>query len=216
MHRLEVLLVSFEFGEIVVSPSVVVLDSGGEVRRSLSSVSLTIAPTLSAAAPLTLSPLPAVEGIGGGQSPFLVPGIVAGAVVAAAGLLLLLFVLLRRALRGWSLPGPEGATPEDVETEEPFERAEGLIDDDPVGAYRIIGQMVRRALTDAYQLPVASMTTEELSSRLEPGGVDSWVVRLATDLLSQCDAVVYAGYRPAPKRRRGDLVVAEEILRVAD
>jgi hypothetical protein len=59
------------------------------------------------------------------------------------------------------------------------------------------------------------MTTAELHRRLEPGGVDTWIVRMATDLLSQCDAVVYAGYRPALDRRRGDLNVAGEILKAA-
>lgn len=216
MHRFEVLLTSFELGEVVVSPSVIVSDSGREVRRSLASVSVTVVSSLAADAPLTLSPPQGARSIDGGQSPFLVPGIVAAGVVAAAGIFALLFVLLRSVLRSWSLPGPEGIESDEAEAAEPLVDAEGLLDSDPVGAYRIIARSVRRALTEAYLLPVASMTTDELNSRLEPGGVDSWVVRMATDLLSQCDAVVYAGYRPAPERRRGDLTVAGEILRVAE
>ena len=43
-------------------------------------------------------------------------------------------------------------------------------------------------------------------------GVDGWEERMARELLRECDAVVYAGYRPVVERRIADLRIAREIV----
>ena len=90
--------------------------------------------------------------------------------------------------------------------------AAALLETDATGAYRAIGSAVRRVLGDRYAFPAQALTTEELQLRMEVAGVDSWEARLARELLRECDAVVYAGYRPATERREADLTVAREIV----
>ena len=90
--------------------------------------------------------------------------------------------------------------------------AEGLIDSDPVGAYRTLSSVVRGALGSKYGFPASSLTTPELKRRMESAGVDRWQARLVGGLLEECDAVVYAGYRPAGERRNADLNMAREIV----
>jgi hypothetical protein len=46
-------------------------------------------------------------------------------------------------------------------------------------------------------------------------GVDRWQVRVAGGLLAQCDAVVYARYRPAAERADADLTAAYEIVEMS-
>ncbi len=46
-------------------------------------------------------------------------------------------------------------------------------------------------------------------------GLDRWQVRVASGLLEQCDAVVYAQYRPAPERADADLTAAYEIVEMS-
>ena len=47
---------------------------------------------------------------------------------------------------------------------------------------------------------------------MSAAGVDGWEERMARELLRECDAVVYAGYRPAVERRVADLRIAREIV----
>jgi hypothetical protein len=46
-------------------------------------------------------------------------------------------------------------------------------------------------------------------------GHDRWQVRVAGGLLTQCDAVVYARYRPAAERADADLTAAYEIVEMS-
>jgi hypothetical protein len=46
-------------------------------------------------------------------------------------------------------------------------------------------------------------------------GHDRWQARLVGGLLSQCDAVVYAHYRPAGGRADADLTAAYEIVEMS-
>jgi hypothetical protein len=43
-------------------------------------------------------------------------------------------------------------------------------------------------------------------------GMDRWQARVVGGLLDQCDAVVYAHYRPAVERADADLTAAYEII----
>jgi len=104
-------------------------------------------------------------------------------------------------------------------TEEPDERrlpslpeAEQLMAGDPVAAYRSIATTVRFTLGERYGIPAPALTTRELQRRMEAVGIDRWQARLAGGLLEECDAVVYAGYRPAAERRMADLTMARELV----
>jgi hypothetical protein len=90
--------------------------------------------------------------------------------------------------------------------------AAALLESDPVTAYRTLSSAVRRHLGDQYGFPAIALTARELERRMEAEGVGRWEARLVGGLLENCDAVVYAGYRPASERRRADLTMAEEIV----
>ena len=165
--------------------------------------------------PLTLSPPPPLAGIGGGQSPLLWPAVGVGALAAVA------FVAASVALGLHWWRGRPRAVGESAPEAAPapaaaLDAAEVLLDADAAGAYRAIAGAVRSDLGERYAFPARSLTTGELEPRMEAAGVDGWEARLARELLRECDAVVYAGYRPAPERRRADLAVARELVERAD
>jgi hypothetical protein len=83
---------------------------------------------------------------------------------------------------------------------------------DPVAAYRAMALLVRESLASRYGFPARALTTRELARRMEAEGVDRWQARLVGGLLEECDAVVYAGYRPALERRSADLTMAMQVL----
>ena len=64
-------------------------------------------------------------------------------------------------------------------------------------------------------LAAFAMTTRELGDQILNRGVDRWQARLVSGLLSQCDAVVFAGYRPALERADTDLTAAYEIVEMS-
>ena len=90
--------------------------------------------------------------------------------------------------------------------------AASLLEGDAAGAYRAISSAVRHILSERYEFPAQSLTTAELETRMSAAGVDGWEERMARELLRECDAVVYAGYRPAVERRVADLRIAREIV----
>jgi hypothetical protein len=96
-----------------------------------------------------------------------------------------------------------------------LEGAEALLEHDPVAAYRQLAAIVRGVLGRQYSFPAKALTTRELARRMEAEGVDRWQSRLVSGLLEECDAVVYAGYRPALERREADLNMAREIVEAA-
>ena len=60
---------------------------------------------------------------------------------------------------------------------------EGLIEFDPVRAYRMLGQTVRGEVAKRYGLPAVALTTSEIGARMEHAGVDRWIARLVSGLL---------------------------------
>lgn len=78
--------------------------------------------------------------------------------------------------------------------------------------YRLIAACVRRYLTERFGFPAVALTSGELSGRMEAQGVERWPARLITGLLSECDAVAYARYLPAPARIEADNAMAYEII----
>jgi hypothetical protein len=209
VHRLEVTVAPFEPGNGSFQPAVNVIRGSEIEQRLLPAVSWQVLETLPADAPLELSPLPAPVGIPGAQSPFLWPAIVL-AVLTIAAVLALAGWLLARWWSSRPQPTPVPQAPRPAPTEIPV--TPELLEADPVAAYRSMAAAVRLHLGRVYGLPAHALTTHELRRRMEGGGVDRWQARLVGGLLEECDAVVYAGYRPAPERRRADLTMAHEIV----
>lgn len=213
--RIEAEVTSFELGETTFAPSVAII-SGTDVRaRTLSPVSVTIASVLPPDAELVLRPLAPPVAIEGSESPLLRPAIAAGGVLLVflvLGIMWFLWRRLRRALGGrhtgpLAIPQPE--------EELALDAAERVLDSDPVAAYRVMSTVVKSELAKRHGLRATALTTNELRSRLEHAGVDRWEARLVGGLLEECDAVIYAGYRPAAERRAADLTMAREIVEVA-
>ncbi len=78
--------------------------------------------------------------------------------------------------------------------------------------HALIAACVRRYLTERFGFPAFAMTTTELARSMETYGVGRWPARLVAGLLSECDAVAYAGYRPARERAETNLAMAYEIV----
>ena len=74
---------------------------------------------------------------------------------------------------------------------------------------------VRGYLTERFGFPAFALTTAELQAQMTSRGIDRWQARLAGGLLAQCDAVMYAHYRPAAERADADLTAAYEIVEMS-
>ena len=210
-HRIEALVAPFAPGALAFAPALRVVTDAGAVAVAGPPLSLDAPSALAPGAPLTLSPPPPLAPVGGAQSPLLWPAVGAAALAAVA----LTAAAVALGLRWWrrrpgaaEAPLPEAA-PDPASA---LDAAEALLDADAAGAYRAIAGAVRRDLGERYAFPAPSLATGELEPRMEAAGVDGWEARLARELLRECDAVVYAGYRPAPERRRADLAVARELV----
>ena len=143
----------------------------------------------------------------------------AAALVALASVVGLI-VLRRRALRRPPVrvapaPEPVAAGPED-RARAVLDRAGSEFDSehDYAAYYAAIGVTVRDLLTERYGFPAFALTTRELQQQMTRRGMDRWLARVAVGLLSQCDSVVYAHYRPAAERADADLTAAYEIVEV--
>lgn len=86
---------------------------------------------------------------------------------------------------------------------------------DYVVYYTALGNAVRNYLTQRFEFPAFALTTRELEADMLRLGLDRWQIRVASGLLSQCDAVVYARYRPAAERADADLTAAYEIVEMS-
>ena len=209
-HRIEVLIAPFAPGAVTFRPAVIVTTDAGVAPIDLPSLTLEVPSSLAPGDPLTLSPLPPLAPIEGAQSPLLWPAVALGAVVAVvvAG------AILAMGLRWWRSRPDDGAQPADPPRApvDVFATAASLLEADAAGAYRAISSAVRNVLAERYEFPAQSLTTAELETRMAAAGVDGWEERMARELLRECDAVVYAGYRPVVERRVADLRIAREIV----
>jgi hypothetical protein len=133
--------------------------------------------------------------------------------IAAIALLIWHERVMRRRVVAVPEPVLEGLGPED--------RARAVLDRagtefetsrEYVAYYSEIAVTVRNYLTERFGFPAFALTTSELQEAMVRRGVDRWQARLAGGLLSQCDAVVYAHYRPALERADADLTAAYEIV----
>lgn len=207
----EVVLAPFLPGDISLSPTVAIVSGADVTTRTLPPVPIAVLPTLGPGDPLELTPLPAPVAIEGAESPFLRPGIAIAGVLGIALVVTGGWLLGRRwARRPRGIPAPASTGPEIPG----LQTAEAVIDSDPVSAYRVMSLVVKSELAQRYGLRATALTSTELRRRLEEQGVDRWQARLVGGLLDECDAVIYAGYRPAAERRRADLTMAREIVEV--
>ncbi|MFN0093870.1 MAG: hypothetical protein ACKVVT_03715 [Dehalococcoidia bacterium] len=209
LHRIELVVAPFRPGAGAFRPAVVIVQAGEVTPRLLPELRWEVVPTLPDDAPLELTPLAAAREVAGAESPFLKPGLALAAIAAVVALALGCAGIVR-----WVRSRPPKAVAAAPVPFAPVDlgSAESSIDRDPVGAYRSLAVYVRTALGRRYAFPAHAMTTHELKSRMESFGVDRWQARLVTGLLEECDAVVYAGYRPAAERRQADLTMAREIV----
>ena len=200
----------FTPGAIAFAPSVAVVRGGESAQRVLPVVNLEIRPTLAVDADLVLSALPAPASIGGAESPLLKPALGVAIVGGAALVVLALWFAGRTAVRKLRRQRPVEAPALVPVT---LDGAAALIDTDPVGAYRLMSNVVKGELARRYGMRATALTSTELRRRLEAGS-DRWEARLVGGLLEECDSVIYAGYRPAAERRQADLTMAREIVEV--
>jgi hypothetical protein len=178
---------------------------------------LSIASTLPGGGPLEPRPLKPQAEIGAsGGAPYQLLGLAAAAFVAAA----LTYVAWRRGRRPApapvALPAPEALGPED----QARRRLDGAAvqfraDRDYAAYYQALASVVRGYLTERFDFPAFALTTAELQRRMLARGMDRWQARLVGGLLEQCDAVLYAGYRPALERADADLTAAYEIVEMS-
>jgi hypothetical protein len=210
LHRLDLVMAAFDPGDLELTPAVLITMDGLVTRRELPSFQLSVLTTLPEGTAPVLIEAPVPLPIGGAQSPFLVPAVVASVAFAVVVLGFALYRLYRYVA---SRPPKERPPVEEEPSWEPGQLppVEGLLTD-PVAAYRALSATVRESLTSRYGFPARALTTRELVARMQDEGVDRWQARLVAGLLENCDSVVYAGYYPAPDRRRADLSMAEEIL----
>lgn len=208
---IEATVAPFTPGAVQFAPSVAVITGAEVTARVLPPVALTVVVTLGPDDPLELSPLPPPVAIPGAESPLLHPALAAAVVAVVTLLALTAWWGIRRLLRR-----PRGAgQPLDAAPGVPgLAAAEAILQSDPVSAYRVMSSVVKTELTRRHAIPATALTSTELRRRLEERGVDRWQARLVGGLLEECDAVIYAGYRPALERRHADLNMAREIVEV--
>jgi len=199
-------------GEFEFAPTVTIVQGGEATIRVLPGVPMTVSNTLAPDAALELTPLAPATEISGAESPLLRPALIGGGVAGSAILAVVLWFVGRLVWRRLSRRDPSLAAPHLASN---LDGAEELLDADPVGAYRLMSSLVKTELAKRYNLRATALTTTELRRRLEHDGKDRWEARLVGGLLEECDAVIYAGYRPAAERRRADLNMAREIVEVA-
>ena len=88
-------------------------------------------------------------------------------------------------------------------------------DGDYVAYYTTIANTLREYLTARFGFPAFALTTTEMQEQMVRRGMDRWQARIVGGLLNQCDAVVYARYRPATERADHDLTAAYEIIEMS-
>ena len=209
LHHLQIVVAAFALGDVSFAPGVNVVQGKDVVPRALPSASLKVMPTLPPDDPGALTPLPAPRPIDGAESRLLRPALAAsvllGAALVAAGLAFALRALLARKRTPPLVPVAALGVPD-------LAGVESIIHTDPANAYRTLASDVRRVLSRRYGIPAAALTADEIALRMEAEGLDRWQTRLVSGLLDECDAVIYAGYRPATERRLSDLNMAREIV----
>jgi hypothetical protein len=211
-------LTAFRTGTATLPPlSVTVRESSGEDVLRTPPISIDVESVL-APGDTTLNPLKPQLEI---AEPAPTPLLPAAYVAAFAALTALGYVLVRRAIDARPLPVPPAPPP----PPSPASAARAALDEiaasgiaatDPAAYYAGIAATVRRYLGARFRFPAEALTRRELPADMAGAGIDRWPARLTVNLLEQCDAVEFAGFRPAPERAESDLTAAYEIIDLAE
>jgi hypothetical protein len=94
--------------------------------------------------------------------------------------------------------------------------ASGLADRDVRAHYARLAEIVRAYLSERFGFPGYAMTRREMERGAARAGIDRFVGRVTVNLLEQCDAVQFAGFRPPPERIDADLTAAYEIVQMTE
>lgn len=141
----------------------------------------------------------------------------------ALGLLAVALIALL-VLRKRSRPREQAVESEEEDYEAAEDRARGILDKaaaaferdgDYVTYYTTLANTLRGYLTARFGFPAFALTTTEMQDQMVRRGMDRWQARIVGGLLNQCDAVVYARYRPAAERADADLTAAYEIVEMS-
>ena len=216
LHRLRFSLTAFELGEVSLRPAVRITEADGAVQTvALPAAGWEVVSVLAPGeAPQDirgLQPQMAIEGAGFAYTREF---IALGAACAVVALAALSAWLLRRYLRR---PRPS-LTPEllpaDLQARRALEELGALqaTQESLPSIYSRLGVVIRRYLGAEYRFPAGSLTAREMEKQMVDRGVHRWQARMATSLLAECDAVSYAGYRPASGRLEADLDMAYQIV----
>lgn len=143
-----------------------------------------------------------------GLSPLVVGGVALAAVLAAAAA-----NLIARALRK-PKPVIDNRTPvqraKDDLTE--IERSAWLANGEHKEYYDAISDTVRRYMEAVFGITAMGQTTSELRFALRQAGVPGETVRLAVDLLAECDVIKFATVTPTPQHAAVVLNRAREFI----
>jgi len=212
----------FAAGELIVPPLRLryrgPAAAAGEIETPASRLS--VASVLPVQGEATLRDLKAQAEIGDAPAAILLPVLIG----AGAALAMVLALLAgRRRRRRTAAAGLEttAAAAEDLGPEDSarrvLDRAGGDFQRErDFGAYySAIAVTVREYLTRRFGFPAFAMTTGELQEQMVAQGMDRWQARLVGGLLGQCDAVVFASYKPALERADADLTAAYEIVEMS-
>ncbi len=133
-----------------------------------------------------------------------------------AGLTVITMLLVRPAmLRPAPQPVVARVEPSDVTARRELEAIgkAGLLERGELAEYYArIAACLRQYLSQRFEMPAVAMTPSELEARLDAQPLDRWPVRLAVNLLQQCEAAQFAQYEPARERAEADLGSAFEIV----
>ena len=211
--RLVYLLAAFETGSVQPQPLELTADGGSQVVATVQPPAVVIESVLPAGAPAQLRDVKGPLEAGDGPPAWLWATLVMAGFVALS---LVTMALARLPVRRPPLP----LTPRRVEAPDEGARREldaiadaGLLRRDELKEYYgRIATCLRQYLSRRFDIPAVAMTPPELGGRLEELEVDRWPVRLAVNLLQQCEAVQFGQYQPARDRAAADLSAAYEVV----
>lgn len=189
--------------------------AGGEILTPARLVRVeSVLPDSGQITPRDLKPQAAVEAPS--SAGLVVPALIALGVAVVSGALFLRWRRQRLARSRQPAPVPTPVSVPEDRAREALDRAavEFAGRGDQTAYYSAIGGTVRGYLTDRFGFPAFALTTSELHSQMVGRGVERWQARLVSGLLEECDAVVFAHYRPASGRTDADLTAAYEIVEI--
>lgn len=210
--RLAYTLAAFTSGSYTIPPLALTYTMDGPVSTIETDPSSVTITSVLAPGDTTLRPLKPQLDLDSGAPAPLSPALF---VAAFAALTAFGYVLHRRAVatepyRAITPAVPEPSSPQTSARQSLDSLA--AISGDPDQYYARIAVAVRRYLSDRFDFPAYALTRRELDQRMAAAGVERWPARLTANLLTQCDAVQFAAFRPARERREADLTAAYEII----